>query len=98
MAKQYDLVIKTGEYTNNNGETKGRYENIGAVMQGDNGPYMMLKKTFNPAGAPCKEGRDSILISMFEPKQQGQQHQGQQSAPQQNTSNGHAGFDDDVPW
>lgn len=35
--KTHDLTVKTGEYTNAQGETKGRYENIGSLMQGDNG-------------------------------------------------------------
>lgn len=64
--KLYDLVVKTGEYTDNQGNTKGRYENIGAVMRNENGQFAMLKKTFNPAGVPSD--RDTIMVSMFEPK------------------------------
>lgn len=67
--KKYELVIKLGEYTDRNGDTKGRYENIGAVMMGDKGPYLMLKRTFNPAGVPNPDNRDSVLVSCFEPKQ-----------------------------
>jgi hypothetical protein len=67
MTKIKDLAVKTGEYTVN-GETKGRYENVGAVMQGDNGKFIMLKRTFNPAGVPNPDGRDSVLISMFDVK------------------------------
>jgi len=103
VSKKYDLVIKTGEYTDRNGETKGRYENIGAIMQGDNGHYMMLKRTFNPAGVPCDPQRDSILVSMFEPKQNnGQQGQQQRQQPQQ--SGGAQGampsddMDDEIPF
>lgn len=43
----YDLAVKTGEYESN-GQTKGRYENIGKVLRNDNGQFMLLKKTFNP--------------------------------------------------
>lgn len=64
--KLFDLVVKTGEYTNRSGETKARYENVGAVMRNDNGQFVMLKRTFNPAGVPSQG--DSILISMFEPR------------------------------
>lgn len=63
-----DLAVKTGSYTDRNGETKNRYENIGAIMDGDNGMYVMLKRTFNPAGVDVEAGRDSILISAFDPK------------------------------
>jgi hypothetical protein len=77
--KLYDLTVKTGEYTNSQGETKGRYENVGSVMQGDNGQFVILKRTFNPAGVPNPDGKDSVLLSCFEP-QQGQQNN-QQQAP-----------------
>lgn len=78
--KLYDVTVKTGEYTDGQGNTKGRYENIGAMMQGDNGPYLMLKRTFNPAGVPNAENRDTVLCSLFEPKDS--QQQPQQAAPQ----------------
>ena len=93
--KKYDLAVKTGEYTTN-GETKGRYENVGAVMMGDKGPYLMLKRTFNPAGVPNPEDRDSVLISCFEPKQQGQQQP--QQRPQPEPAQGGDDFDPDVPF
>lgn len=64
--KLYDLAVKTGEYQDSDGKTKGRYENIGAVMRNDNGQFLMLKRTFNPAGVEARG--DSILVSMFEPK------------------------------
>ena len=73
--KLYDLVVKTGEYTSN-GETKGRYENVGSMMQGDKGQFLILKRTFNPAGVANPDNKDSIIVSCFEPKDQGQQ-QGQ---------------------
>lgn len=82
--KLYDLVVKTGEYTSN-GETKGRYENVGSMMQGDKGQFLIFKRTFNPAGVANPDNKDSIIVSCFEPKDQGQQqNQGyQQQAPQQ---------------
>ena len=72
--KLYDLVVKTGEYTDGQGNTKGRYENIGAVMRNENGQFAMLKKTFNPAGVPSD--RDTIMVSMFEPKANRRQDNG----------------------
>ena len=86
--KLYDVVVKTGEYQNAQGETKGRFENIGVMIKGDNGPYLMLKKTFNLAGVPDLKGKnsDTIIASLYEPKQDNQvQQQGgfQQQAPQQ---------------
>lgn len=80
MAKKYDLVVKVGEYTDNQGQTKGRFKNVGVVMDGQNGPYILLDRTFNPAGVGGNEGRESIIISMYEPKQDGAQQGQQRSA------------------
>lgn len=77
-----DIAVKTGTY-NVGGETKNRYENVGALMEGDNGPYIMLKRTFNPAGVDCEPGRDSILLSCFDLRDE-------RPAPQQGRSSGSA--------
>ena len=68
MRKIKELKVKTGEYKNAAGETKGRWEDVGAIMEGDNGKFIMLKRTFNPAGVPNPDNRDSVLISAFDPK------------------------------
>ena len=69
MKKLYDLAVKTGSYMKD-GIEKGRYENIGSVMQNDEGnKFIFIKRSFNPAGVPFREGGDSILVSMFEPRQ-----------------------------
>lgn len=90
--KTHDLAVKVGEYTNKQGETKGRYQNVGALMMGDKGPFIMLAKWFNPAGVPDSRGGESILISVFEPRQEGQQA----PAPAQRPAapRGASGFDD----
>jgi hypothetical protein len=77
MGKKYDLVVKTGEYTDGQGQTKGRFKNVGVMMEGDNGPYLLLDRTFNPAGVGGNEGRESIIVSLYEPKD----GVGQQQAP-----------------
>jgi hypothetical protein len=100
MKKVYDLAVKVGEYTDGNGNNKGRYENIGAVMKGDKGPFLMLKRTFNPAGVPNPDNRDSVLISCFEPRDNGGQQQPRQQAPQQSQPEPQGGddFSDDIPF
>ena len=109
--KKYDIVAKTGSYQNAQGETKNRYQNVGAVIQGDNGPYLMLAKWFNPAGVPDDRGGESVLLSLFEPRDPNQQGQAAQSAaaPAQAqrsapaakpAAQGAAGsnFDDEIPF
>jgi hypothetical protein len=68
MGKKYDLVVKVGEYTDGQGQTKGRFKNVGVMMDGDKGPYLLLDRTFNPAGVGGNEGRESIIVSLYEPK------------------------------
>jgi len=90
--KLFDAVVKTGEYTNGNNEVKGRYENVGSIMQGENGMFLILKRTFNAAGVPNPDNKDSVIVSFFEAdnNKQGQQpqqngfNQQQQQTPQQN--------------
>lgn len=66
--KTHDLSVKVGSYRDNQGNEKARYKTIGALMQGDRGPYVVLDRTFNPAGVPVEDGRDQIIVSCFEPK------------------------------
>ncbi len=112
MAKR--LVVKTGEYTNNQNETKGEYTRIGVMMDGDNGPYLLLDPCVNLAGCLTKQNmmnhkngkkvRDSLLVSVFEDDNQNQAPQQQQrQAPPQNQQQGayqQAGpvGDDDFPY
>lgn len=92
--KTHDIVAKVGEYTDRQGQTKPSYKNVGALMQGDNGPFLMLERTFNPAGMPI-DGRGNVILSCFEPRQQdGQQNGGQQ---RQQDSGNRAGYDAQRP-
>ncbi len=100
--KLYDLAVKTGSYQDRNGETKGRYENIGSVLQMDDGvKEILIKRSFNPAGVPFKEGSDQIMVSMFEPKDKDQDPA---SAPSGQTAHGKAKSNayqdegDDIPF
>jgi hypothetical protein len=95
MGKKYDLVVKVGEYTDGQGQTKGRFKNVGVMMEGDKGPYILLDRTFNPAGVGGNEGRESIIVSLYEPKDGG----GQQGSASK--SGGYKAQDldgDDVPF
>ena len=70
MAKKYDLAVKTGSYEKD-GQTKNKWLNIGVVLEGMHGPYLLLNRHFNPAGIPCDPTKDVIPVSMFEPKDRG---------------------------
>ena len=81
--KLRDIAVKTGEYQDRaSGQTKGRWQNVGALMKGDDGnEFIILHRWFNPAGVPNPDNRDSVLMSCFNPDRQGQQG-GQSQAPQ----------------
>lgn len=92
MAKR--LVVKTGEYTNQQGETKGEYTRLGVMMDGQNGPYLLVDPSVSLAGClqkqnmmnhkAGKEVRNSIMVSIFDDDNQQQQNAPQrQQAPQQ---------------
>uniref|UniRef100_UPI00158BAB38 hypothetical protein n=1 Tax=Brucella pseudintermedia TaxID=370111 RepID=UPI00158BAB38 len=76
-----------------------------ASMQNDEDQsfFIMLKKTFNPAGVPGQDARESILISAFEPADQRESQQ-QRSQPRQNDAGSYAehsgGYhpDDAIPY
>lgn len=65
--KIYDLAVKVGEYQDReSGQTKGKYQNIGAIIQKDDGGrFMLLDRFFNPAGIPNPENRPNIIVSLF---------------------------------
>jgi hypothetical protein len=65
--KGYNCAVKVGSYTDSKTkEVKNKYVNVGAVFKDEKGnAYMLMNKTFNPAGVPDPENRESILISFF---------------------------------
>ena len=72
--KAYDLAVVVGSYTDRTGQQKNRYQNVGVVMEKDDGgKFILLERSFNPAGVPHDGSKgNSILLSMFEPRQEGQ--------------------------
>lgn len=97
--KIYDLAVKTGSYTNHEGQPKNRYQNVGAVMQKDDGgKFIMLAKWFNPAGVVDERGGESILLSMFEPREKNNQSALKQTKHKQTQDEGLAALDNDIPF
>ena len=92
------LVAKVGTYQKD-GETKNRYQDVGAIMSNSNGEYALLNPAVNLAGlllqqnAMSGENRTSVMISVFDNdnRQQPQQQPAQNnSAPQD--------FEQDAPF
>lgn len=72
MKRIKDVAVKVGSYTDRSGATKNKWKNVGSLVQFDDGGQgLMLDTTFNPAGVPNPDGRDSILLSFFDIKTDG---------------------------
>jgi hypothetical protein len=89
ISKKYDIAVKVGSYVDSTGQKKNRYQNIGAVMQGDSGPFILLDPLINLAAVPREEGKDRVMCSLFEPRDE----KGQR--PQQGKP---SVADDDIPF
>jgi hypothetical protein len=75
VLKELAVVVSTYE-DRATGATKNRYKNIGVLMEstnerGEANSFLMLDRAFNPAGVMFKPGSDKILVSMFDPKSEG---------------------------
>ena len=95
-----DLAVKTGSYTVN-GETKSRYLNVGSMMKSDDGSFfLLLNKTFNPAGVPGDPDRDNIIVSVFDLRDSDQPNQAPatRAAPPPARQAAPAAGDDDIPF
>ena len=106
MAKRIkDLAVVTGSYYKD-GLEKRLYENIGVLMEADDGnQFIMIKRFINLAGLPFKDGSESVLVSMFDPRDgnnQGSQQSNRQGGGAQQSSSGAShdqqDLDDEVPF
>ncbi len=100
--KTHELKVKTGEYQDNQGKSKGSWITVGRVMLADDGTeYWLINRTFNPAGVPDLSGKggDAVLIRKFEVKNNDQIPSGP-SLHERQKANGYApGADlDEVPF
>lgn len=100
-----ELAVAVASYEDRNtGQTKNRYRNIGVLLESTNergevNRFLMLDRSFSPAGVPFKPGSDKILISMFDPRDNSQS--GQQSGGQSQSQGDHGGrtdYDDEIPF
>ncbi|MBN2606734.1 MAG: hypothetical protein JXR47_05300 [Thiotrichales bacterium] len=77
------LAIVTGSYKDpKTGVDKNRYKTIGHILQKDDGGKFMLIDPFvNLAAAPLGQGKDMVMVSMFEIDETGQGTSHGQQAP-----------------
>jgi hypothetical protein len=67
-----ELAVVASTYTNQQGEEKKVWKNIGAIHTSKEGwEYMVLDPLVNLAAIPRKDGDNRVFVSMFEPKEKG---------------------------
>ena len=103
--KTHDITIKIGEYEVN-GDKKGRYLNIGSMMEGDNGPFLLLNAynlpmELNYLANPKRQ--DKIIASLFEVKTDDERSKGKTQDKRGNIGKGDGAqrgpdFDDEIPF
>ena len=71
---KYNITCKVGSYEKN-GETKGKYLTVGKVMEKDNGSRFIFIDPFFNFGAVERNGKDSVICSLMEPKDNNSQQQ-----------------------
>lgn len=83
------LSVRVGEYQGQDGQTKGRYVNVGVIMQKPDGKeFVLLDPSISLAGLMTLQNaeamkkneplRDRVLAGVFEEEQQQQPQQGHQ--------------------
>ena len=80
-----DLAVVTGTYTDRQtGVQKNKYQTIGALMRTDDGgQFILLDPLINLAAVPRGQGKDRIMVSLFEPREPNNQQQQPPAAPNQ---------------
>lgn len=87
-----ELAVGVRKYTANDGTEKTQWENIGAIFKNEEGKsFISIKRTFNPAGVPNPDHKDSVIVSMFEPKDD-------KAAPAAPAKPAASAVDDDIPF
>ena len=71
---KYNITCKVGSYEKN-GETKGKYLTVGKVMEKDDGSRFIFIDPFFNFGAVERNGKDSVICSLMEPKDNNSQQQ-----------------------
>lgn len=105
------LVAKVGEYQDREGNTKGRYTEIGVILSNENGEYAILDPAVNLAGVLTQQNmmnhgkgqkpRDKVMVSIFDADRQqggGGGYGNQQQGGAQGGAPAGGGFDDEIPF
>lgn len=97
------IVAKVGSYEKN-GETKNRYQEIGVILENQNGEYVLLDPTVDLAGVMMLQriaaGKgEKVICSIFSDDNQRQQGSGYQQGGAASSGQGSGYIDgDEIPF
>ena len=90
------LAVANGQYQKD-GQTKTRWVNVGIINTTQEGKeYMLIDPTINFAAFPREEGKDMIMVGIFEEQEQ-QRQQAPQQGYQQPEQRPQQGYGKDAP-
>ncbi len=82
-------MIAAGSYTDNTGQQKTAWKEVGVIMTSQAGKeFALLDPTVNLSGFPREPGKDMIIASIFEDKPKQNNQGGGHQAPQQGHATG----------
>lgn len=87
------LAVANGNYTKD-GQEKTRWVNVGVIMEKNGKEFALIDPTINFAAFPREQGKDMVMVGIFDDSnnqqqqsyQQPQQQQSYNNAPQQQQS------------
>ena len=81
------LAVANGNYQKD-GQEKTRWVNVGVILEKNGKEFMLVDPTINFAAFPREEGKDMVMVGIFEEQQNNQQQGGNNNyqQPQQQQS------------
>ena len=83
-----NLSVANGTYTKD-GQDKTRWVNIGKIIEKDGKEFMLIDPTINFAAFPREQGRDMVMVGIFEEQNQNNNQNQQQQNNNQNQNQGY---------
>ena len=92
------LKAKVGTFTDREGNEKGKWIDVGVLMNGGSGEFLIMNRHVDLAGiGACQDlmsgqPREGVMVSIFDRDEQ------RQPAPKAQPHGGADTFDDDIPF
>ena len=102
VIKELAVAVSTYE-DHSTGKQKNRYKNVGVLMEtegrdGQKNRFLLLDRSFNPAGVPAKPGSDKIIVSMFSPQEERSHDAGSRAPIESHEPGASRQLDDEIPF